>query len=270
MSEGIEAGATAKDADHGVPAPQVRAVGFPAPLTWLARGWGDFRATGFRGIFYGIVFALMGIAISAVYATRWQLTMGLVAGFFLVGPFVCTGTYELSRQRERGERISLRASLSCWRRNTGSIGFFAAVLTFAMIVWARVSIVLFALFSTTDFPTLKSVLAQIVSPSNYEFLAVWGGVGLGFATLVFAISVVSIPLMLDRGTDTMMAVFSSVRSLALSPGPLYFWASIIVLLLGVSMIAGFLPLIFTAPLLGHATWHAYRDLVAEDGRAPGA
>jgi uncharacterized membrane protein len=267
MSEDIQA--PAPNSAQVASAPRVRAVGFAAPLRWLARGWDDFRATGFRGVFYGLVFALMGLAIAAVYATRWQLTMGLIAGFFLVGPFVCTGIYELSRQRERGEPASLRATLTCWRRNPGSVGFFAAVLTFAMIVWARVSIVLFALFSTTDFPTLKSVLGQIVSLSNLEFLAVWGGVGFGFATLVFAISVVSIPLMLDRGTDTMMAVFSSVRSLGQSPGPLYFWAAIIVALLGVSMLAGFLPLIVTAPLLGHATWHAYRELVDREAPAAG-
>lgn len=74
-------------------------------------------------------------------------------------------------------------------------------------------------------------------------------------------SVVSIPMMLDRGTDTMMAVFASVRALGASPAPLYCWAAIIVVLLGTSMIAGFLPLMVTAPVLGHAAWHAYRELV---------
>lgn len=81
-----------------------REVGFDAPLRWLAAGWRDFRATGYRGAFYGIVFALMGIAIASIYATRWELTLALVAGFFLVGPFVCTGLYELSRQRELDRR----------------------------------------------------------------------------------------------------------------------------------------------------------------------
>ena len=83
-------------------APSVRTVGLGAPLRWLARGWDDFRATGYRGAFYGAVFALMGTLVALVYATRWQLTMGLTAGFFLIGPFVCTGIYELSRQRARG------------------------------------------------------------------------------------------------------------------------------------------------------------------------
>lgn len=255
------------DVQHPVSAdpalsPPVRSVGLDAPLRWLAAGWHDLRATGFRGAFYGAVFALMGALVLTVYETYWQLTMGLLAGFFLVGPFICTGVYELSRQHERGEAVHLRATLTCWRRNLGSIAFFAAILTFAMIVWARVSVVMFALFSTTDFPTMRGVIHQIFSLQNPEFLLVWGGVGFVFASLVFAISVVSVPLMLDRRTDTMMAIFSSVRSLLRSPAPLYLWASLIVAILGLSMLAWFVPLIVTAPLIGHATWHAYRDLIA--------
>ncbi len=244
-------------------APTVRTVGFEAPLRWLARGWDDFRATGFRGAFYGAVFALMGTLIALVYATRWQLTMGLTAGFFLMGPFVCTGIYELSRQRARAEPVSLRTSLACWRRNPGAVAFFAAILTFAMIVWARVSVVLFALFSTTDFPTLQGVIAQITSARNLEFLLVWAGVGFVFATLVFAISVVSIPLLLDRRADTMVAIFTSVRALLANPGPVYLWAALIVLLVGASLALWFGLLVVTAPLVGHATWHAYRELVGD-------
>jgi uncharacterized membrane protein len=153
----------------------------------------------------------------------------------------------------------------CWRRNMGGVAFFAAILTFAMIVWARVSVVLFALFSTTDFPDLKAVVGQIVTLSNLEFIMVWGGVGFVFATLVFSISVVSVPLILDRGTDTMMAIFSSVRALFANAGVVYLWAALIVLLIGASLVLWFGLLVVTAPLIGHATWHAYRDLIEEAG-----
>ena len=138
----------------------IRAVDPGAPFRWLVSGWGDFRATGFRGAVYGAVFALMGSLIALIYATRWQFTMGLTAGFFLIGPFVCTGLYDLSRQRARGQSPSLAASLVCWRRNTGGVALFAAIVCFAMIVWARVSVVIFALFSSTDFPDLKGFIAQ--------------------------------------------------------------------------------------------------------------
>lgn len=243
------------------PMPAIRRVAPGAPLRWLTLGLRDFGATAGRGVFYGLVFALMGQLIGLVYATRWQLTMGLTAGFFLMGPFVCVGIQELSRQRERGEASALSASLTCWRRNLGSIAFFAAILTFLMIVWARVSVVVFALFSTTDFPDLKGVVYQIVRASNLEFLLVWMAVGLLFATVVFAISVVSMPLMLDRRADTMTAIFASARALAANPLPMLVWAALIVVLIGASLILWMGFLLITAPLVGHATWHAYRALL---------
>jgi uncharacterized membrane protein len=241
---------------------RVRRVGYTSPFEWLARGHADMRATRYAGTFYGALFALMGLAVTSIYEVKWQLTMGLVAGFFLVGPFVCCGIYWLSRQVGAGERPSLSASLTCWRRNPAGIGFFAAIVTFAMIVWARVSVVIFALFSTRDFPTLQGVLKQIFALTNLPFVGVWLGVGFVFASLVFAISVVSVPLMLDRDSDTMMSVFASVQALWANPGPLYLWAALIVAIIGASLAFGMVALVITAPLVGHATWHAYRDLIA--------
>lgn len=249
--------------------PPVRRVGLDAPLRWLARGAADLVDTRGRGVFYGLVFAWMGTAILLVYQTRWQLTMGLTAGFFLVGPFLCCGLYWLSRARTRGEPASLRASLTCWSRNPKSIGFFAAMLTFLMVIWARVSVVLFALFSTAELPTLQHVLAQVFSLQNLEFLAVWAGAGFVFASIAFAISVVSVPLMLDRDIDTMMAVFASVKALWANPLPMYLWAALIVLLVGASLVLWFGLLVITVPLVGHATWHAYRDLVGDEANGGG-
>ncbi len=254
----------APETQPGIQLPGVRRVGNAAPFRWLSHAWRDLVATGFRGVFYGGVFTLMGLLITVVYATQWQLTMGLTAGFFLMGPFLCVGVYELSRQLEAGERPDLFSTLSCWRRNLGGIAFFAAMLTFLMIVWARVSVVLFALFSTTDFPTMQSILKQIISLENVEFVLVWGGVGFVFASIVFAISVVSIPMLLDRRADTMMSIFTSVRALYENMLPMYIWAALIVLFIGLSLLLSMWPLVMTAPLIGHATWHAYRDLVEPD------
>jgi uncharacterized membrane protein len=259
---------SAKPESPAAPAlPTPRRVPVGAPLRWLALGWADLKGTGFAGTFYGAVFALMGLAIMTVYETRWQLTMGLTAGFFLVAPFVCCGIYWLSRQRARGERASLVESLGCWRRNPSGVGFYAAIVTFAMIVWARVSIVIFALFSTRDFPTLQGVLKVIFSLTNLPFVTVWFGVGLVFASLVFAISVVSVPMMLDRNSDTMMAIFTSVRALWANPVPAYLWAALIVIIVGASLLSGMVALVVTGPLVGHATWHAYDELVGNAGSA---
>jgi uncharacterized membrane protein len=240
---------------------EIRRLPVSAPFRWLARGADDMRLTGFRGCLYGLFFMLMGLAIHSVYATHWQLTMALTAGFFLMGPFLCAGLYELSRQREQGRPVDLAASLTCWRSNAGAFGLFAVLLTLLLIFWARTSVVVFALFFTADLPTLNDAVTQILTSANYELIATWLIVGLAFAALAFAISVVSAPMILDRKADAIAAMFNSMRALYDNTATLIVWAALIVLLIGASLVLAYLPLVFTAPLVGHATWHAYRDLV---------
>lgn len=238
----------------------------PMPVTaafgFLAHAWKDMKASSFKGSVYGVIFALMGYAIGFVYQNLWQITMGLTAGFFLVGPFLCCGIYDISRQLDRGYKPNVSASTMSWARNWKSIAFFAAILTFFMIVWARVSVVLFALFGSHSYPDLRDMISKIISLENLEFLSIWTAVGFVFASLVFAISVVSVPMMLDRGSDTMESIGTSAKALWNNAGAMLVWAICIVALIGASLVL-FLPLlIFTAPLVGHGTWHAYKGLVA--------
>jgi len=243
------------------PQPAPQQIPLTSPLRWLARGWRDLNETRFLGMLYGGIFVMMGLSVHWMYSTLWQMTMGLTAGFFLMGPFICCGVYELSRQREAGQDPDLFASFLSWRRNAKSIAFFAAVLTFLMIVWARVSVVIFALLSPHEMPTVAGVIERILSLDNLDFILVWAAVGAVFAALAFALSVVSMPMMIDRPCDTMEAIFHSVRALWLNPGVMLLWALLIVFLIGTSL-AFFLPLLaITAPLIGHATWHAYKDLL---------
>ncbi len=231
------------------------------PLRLLAEGAKDMRYTGFAGIAYGIIFVLMGYAITGVYQHLWQMTMGLTAAFFLMGPFICCGVYDLSCQKEVEGRASLWASLICWLRNWKSIAFFAAILTFFMIVWARVSVVLFALFGKHNYPELTDMINKIISMDNLAFLGVWAAVGFVFASLVFAMSVVSMPMMLDRDADTIEAIVASAKALWNNTGAMLVWAISITLLIGVSLVF-FLPLLaLTAPLVGHTTWKVYKRLV---------
>jgi uncharacterized membrane protein len=121
--------------------------------------------------------------------------------------------------------------------------------------------VIFALLSPHEMPTVAGVIERILSLDNLDFILVWAAVGAVFAALAFALSVVSMPMMIDRPCDTMEAIFHSVRALWLNPGVMLLWALLIVFLIGTSL-AFFLPLLaITAPLIGHATWHAYKDLL---------
>lgn len=237
-------------------------------LVWLREGWQDMVRSRFIGAFYGFVFVLMGFMIANVYANYWQLTTGLIAGFFLVGPFLSTGIYDLSRQLDQDGESSLLKSFVCWRRNLGALSLFSLLLTLAMIVWARVSLIIFALFSTTDFPTLQVVVSTVFSPDNIVFLVIWTLLGFVFASVIFAIGAISAPMMLDRGSDTVSAMVASAQCLYRSPRPMFIWAVTIVLIIGASLLLGFVPLLITAPLIGHATWRAYKACLKFSTPAP--
>ena len=241
----------------------------PLPATavfgFLREGLHDLHATRYCGVVYGLIFVLMGQSIFSLYANVWQMTMGLTAGFFLMGPFVCCGIYDLSRQYAQGHAVSIRQSLTAWSRNWRSIAFFAAILTFLMIVWARVSVVLFALFATHDYVDVSGMLLKIASQSNLPFLMVWSGVGFVFASLVFAISVVSMPMMLDRDADTIESIAASAIALWNNPLAMLTWAVVIALVIGASLVFFMPALAVTAPLVGHTTWKVYQALVPPAG-----
>jgi uncharacterized membrane protein len=245
------------------PFPPIRRVAPGAAFGWLACGWHDLRRAPGASLSYGLAFALMGALIVFVFRNAYELTSALTAGFLLVGPFLATGFYDISRRLERGAPVRLLDTATAWRANPGAFSLFALVLTIIMLIWARASLVTFALFFSSGMPTLQSFLAQVVSVDHLDFLATYVAVGALFATIVFAVSVVSVPMMLDRGTDTIVAALTSVRALFANPLPLLVWAVLIVVIVGAGFATFFAGLLVAVPVIGHATWHAYRALVAE-------
>jgi len=242
--------------------PEIREVSFGAPLRWLAMGFRDIRHCPLPSAFYGCSFAVMGFALVTVFNHAYQYVAALACGFLLVAPFLAIGLYELSRRREAGASCRLGPTLAIWRKNAANIGVYSLVLTVVFLIWARASLIVFALFYTTQMPTLSDFLRQVWSPDNMDFLFAYFAVGLGFALLVFAISVVSIPMMMDRGQDAITAMLASFLSLVLNFPAMILWAFLIVVATAVGFATFYLGLIVAMPLIGHATWHAYRDLVA--------
>ena len=259
MSEPAES--TQSDDGGGLPFPRVRDIGFGAPFHWLSRGLDDLKASPGPSLFYGACFALMGFLVSVVFRHAYAYTSSLVSGFLLIGPFVSLGLYELSRRRETGEALELVPTLTAWRRNAGSIGVYSVIMIVIFLVWARASLVIFALFYTSEMPTVTGFMQQVVSLENIEFVVVYCMVGLLFASIVFAVSVVSIPLMLDRGQDAVTSMIASTYALIRNFPQVSLWAALIVALTAVGFATFFLGLIVLMPIIGHATWHAYRDLV---------
>ena len=246
------------------PWPPIHRISAGAPFAWLRAGWHDLRRAPRSSLAYGLAFAAMGALIGLVFRHAFQYVSALAAGFLLVGPFLATGLYDISRRLERGEPVTLRATAFAWRANPGAFGIFALVLTVIMLLWARASLVTFALFFASGMPTLDRFIARVLSLQHWDFVLTWFAVGGVFATIVFAVSVVSVPMMLDRGTDTIVAALTSVRALLANVVPLLLWAALIVLLIGAGFATAFIGLIVTAPVVGHATWHAYRALVSPE------
>jgi uncharacterized membrane protein len=245
-----------------VPFPTIRRVGMDAPPAWLRAGWRDLKRAPAASLFYGAAFAVMGMLLHLYLRDDPGITLGLATGFTLMGPFLAIGLYEISRRLQQGRPVRLAETLTAWRANIGGIGLFAVVFMLVMATWIRVSVVVVALFFEGGMPTLKTFFAQLLSLDNLAFAAVYAGVGALFATFVFAVSVVSIPLLLDRPIDAITAMIASFVTLARNARPLALWAALIVATIGAGMLPFYLGLIVTGPLIGHATWHAFRDLVA--------
>lgn len=245
-----------------LPFPSIRDIKASSPFRWFANGWRDMKSCPIPSLFYGFCFAGMGLLITFVFEHAYEYTAGLTSGFLLLGPFLAMGLYEISRRREKGQGCALTPTLMVWKRNAGNIGVFAVVLGIVFLVWARASLVVFALFYTTEMPNLSGFLEQILKFENLEFLMVYFAVGLLFATIVFAVSVVSIPLMLDRNQDAITAMLASVGALARNPATMMAWAVGIVVMTLIGFLTFHIGLAVLMPLIGHATWHAYRDLIA--------
>lgn len=230
------------------------------PLRWLAAGWRDFVRCPRIGLFYGLCFFLMGHALLAVFQSAPAYVLALSAGFLLMGPFLCLGLYDASRALEQGRRPSLRASLMAWRPMLGTMAIFAGVLLILEMLWGRASLVVFAVTFNT-MPDAAHLLQQLFSRENIEFLITYTLVGGLFAGLIFITSAISIPMILDRQSDAVSSGLTSIRASLQNPGVMLWWGALITGLVGLSMLPWFAGLFVAGPVVGHATWHAYRQIV---------
>ncbi len=248
-------------ADAGSILAAIARVHVGAPFTWLAKGLSDLYAAPTASLFYGVVFAVMGWAVVFFYGHAYSLTVALIGGFMLLGPGLAMGLYGLSRQREAGEVPRLQPSLTIWRVNLSNLGIFALVTGVVFLIWARASMVVFAVFYSSGLPTADDFLRELLAFENAEFVIAYLFIGSAFAAFIFSISVVAVPLMLDRDKDAISAMLLSLATVAKNPLPMLLWAALIVTLAGIGFATAFTGLIVTIPVLGHATWHAYRALI---------
>lgn len=230
------------------------------PLRWLRLGMADFRRAPAIGLFYGACFVAMGHALMAVFRHSPADVLALSAGFLLMGPFLCLGLYRTSQQLEAGLKPSFTDSLMAWTTRTGQLGIFGLVLLVLELLWGRATLVLFAL-SFDGMPDFSGTVSALLALENLPFLAGWVAIGALFAGLIYAVSVVSMPMILHRQTDAVTAGLTSLRLVFGQPAVMWGWAALLAVLVGLALLPWFLGLLVVGPVVGHASWHAYRAAV---------
>lgn len=233
------------------------------PLHWLREGMRDFLRTWPASLSYGVVFSVMGYALVNYASENLHLAMALTTGFLLVAPFLAIGFYELSSQLEQSQRTGGRGEpFAGVRRNLGSIGLFAFMLAFILSAWERVSAILVGLFLKGDFVSIGYFeFSLLFTGEQLGFVAAYVGFGAMLAGLVFALSVVSLPMLMDRQVDLVTAMMTSLWVVRENVSAMLVWAALIAGLTALGIATAFVALALIFPVLGHATWRGYRELV---------
>lgn len=257
----------AADAPDRLPDPVIRRINRHDVVDALAAGLRDFREAPLYGLFFGGVYTLAGLSIiaSLAWLDMAYLAYPLAAGFAMIGPFVASGLYEVSRRRELGEPLSFAIVLwSVWEQRRREMGWMAFVAIFLLIMWLYQVRLMIALFlGLRSFSTLAEFIAVVTStPEGLMFLAIGHVVGALLSALAFTLTVVSFPLLVDRDHDFITAIIASFRAVAVNPVVMLGWAACVVALMVVAILPMFMGLLVILPVLGHATWHLYRRVVA--------
>ena len=239
-----------------------------APWNWLAAGWRDIWRAPALSLGYGVTVVGGGVGIlyllnAAGYSALIPVAFGV---FALVGPILAVGLYELSRRLEAGEPVGLTDILFVRTKSPVQIAYVGFALMFAVLVWIRVAIMIYALFASASYQPLGDFLGfAFSSVSGLSMLVVGAAAGGVIAFGIYLLSVLSIPMLMDRKSDLFSGMYAGVKAVKDNPGPMLLWAWLIAILTAAGIATFFVGLALVFPLLGHATWHAYREISSKNG-----
>lgn len=254
------------------PLPTVRTISVDRPLAWLGLAWRDMYRAGWVSFAHGLALALAGGAIIALAHNRFWLLAGALSGFMVVAPVLATSLYALSRALERKESANFGVVLKTWLNWQGShmskwgndywcMVQFGCLLALAATGWVLTSAALITLLAPVPVETPMDFVRYVVLAPDNTLFKLWLALGGAMAAPMFASSIVAMPLLLDRRATLMQAVLTSWQTVLVNPIPMALWAAIIMGLTVLGLGTLMLGLVVVIPLLGHASWHAYRELV---------
>ena len=249
-----------------IPIPDI--VGMDAIPAALRAGWRDFRRAPAFGLFFAAFYVAGGLVLAAVAMAsgqEWWL-MPFVVGFPLIAPFAAVGLYEVSRRIEADEPLDWKQVLSVVvAQKDRQVPSMAMVVLLMFMFWVFVAHTTFALFMGVSSLTNVSSSPEILFQGRGLMMLLVGTlIGAGFASVLFSITVVGLPLILDREVDLISAIIASFQAVAANPGVMLVWAGVIAGMLFIGILPMFLGLFIVLPVLGHASWHMYRQVMPDD------
>jgi uncharacterized membrane protein len=247
---------------------EIRTVDIEAPWRWIAAGWADMTRMMPISLAYGAAFTAIAIAL-LFGLTRIGLEsviLALAGGFLLVGPILAVGLYEGSRRLEGGEPVRARDILLAGFRAPGQLALLGLALLMIYVVWMQTAFLLFMVFlGTQPFPPMEDFISSLLLTTRGVTLLTVGTIeGAALAILVFMICAVSAPMLMDRRVGAVEAIVTSVRAVRFNLKPMALWAVLIAAFMALGLATLFAGLVVAFPLIGHATWHAYRDIVGAE------
>jgi uncharacterized membrane protein len=255
--------------DHSetiVPLAELRRRYLPASAAfgWLVAGWRDLWDHPGPSLVYGLaVFAISVLIVWGLFILELDyILFPALAGFMVVGPLVAIGLYEKSRALENHQPVSLGRMMFVNTASGAQVLYTGAILCLLMLVWMRAAVIIYALFfGLVPFPGLDHVVEMLfTTPEGWGMLLVGSVVGGLFAAFSFAISVFAVPMLLDQKVDAFTAMGTSISMVWRNLPVMLMWGAIVLALFLAGVVTALVGLIVIFPLLGHATWHAYKAI----------
>lgn len=240
---------------------QVRHVPIRRAVVWLKRGWSDLKYIGGAGLAHGALIAILGGVLLMLGSTHLYLLAAAVTGYLLVGPVMTTGLCELARRRDARQPVGFDESLQALTRNPEGLLHFGAVLAVIALLWFVLSAFLLESVLSAPVPSLAVALWGGSSLLTVSQILGYIACGAVLAAVVFSLSVVSVPLIIDRHASAADAIRASLQVTMANLPAMLLWAGLIVALTAIGFLTFLVGMVIVAPLLGYATWHAYRDLI---------